>query len=198
MRRCTCPVPTYMTSIGTLTCPESFGQIQKLIFWRAGNHIDDVATTILLATWTALKAATDSTKAVVTPFLSGLTMELGKAKEFGSGNEVRNGVPIIFGTDPSKVTAKLYEYPQSIIRTLKEMECESLEVILVNELGYFGHRLDGALVKGFPIQSFFVSDKMLGGFDAPDYNELMFSLPAGWSDYFTVTNPTANFSALDL
>lgn len=201
MRRNTCPVPTCLGSITAITCPEDFGQIQKLIFWRSGNSI---ATDVLVktqSTWTTLKAAADSTKAVVTPFLSGLTTEIGKAKEFGSGNDVRNGIPIVVGSDPTKVTVKLYEYPQQTIRDLKALMSESLlEVILVNENGWFGMRKTaaGVINYGFPIQSFFVSDKNLGGFDQPDHNELSFQLPANWSDYFTVIDPTANFSALDL
>ena len=201
MRTCTCPVGTYLTSIGTLTCPESFGQTQKLIFQRkaaSATGYGSVSTVIVLATWTTLKAATDDTKAIITPFVSGVTSEVGKAKEFGSGNEVRNGIPIIFGCDPTKVTVKLYEYPESLIRNMKLLACEALEVGFINENGHFGLNVSGAVYHGFPIQSLFISDRKLGGFDEPDYHEMTFSLAANWSDYFTIVNPTANFSALDL
>jgi hypothetical protein len=204
MRTCTCPVGTYLTNLGTITCPESFGQTQKLVIQRAAaagtGGYGIVSTVILAATWTALKAAVDSTKAIITPFLSGLTTEIGKAKEFGSGNEVRNGIPIIFGTDPTKVTVKLYEYPASVIRNLKLLACEAnLEIGLINELGFLGCRVDGTIYKGFPIQSLFVSDKMLGGFDGPDYYELTFQMKPNWSDYFTIVDPSAqSWSFLDL
>lgn len=201
MRTCTCPVGTYLTTIASFTCPESFGQIQKLIFQRASATAGygSNTTTILRATWTTTMTAVDGTKTVVTPYVSGVTMEVGAPREFGSGNEVRNGVPIIFGTAPTKVTVKLYEYPESIIRTIKELECETLTVGFINELGYFG--LDGqstAAYCGFPVQSLHISDRMLGGFESPDYHELTFSMPSNWSEYFTIVDPTANFSALDL
>lgn len=203
MRTCTCPVGTYLTNLGTLNCPESFGQTQKLIFQRAGASLaggyGSISTIILLATWTASKAAVDSTKTIITPFLSGFKPEPGKAKEFGSGNEVRDGIAIMFGKDPTKVTVNLYEYPESIIRNLELLACESnLEVGLINEQGFFGCRLDGAVYKGFPIQGFFIQDRTLGGFDAPDNHILEFSFKANWSKYFTIIDPTANFSALDL
>lgn len=198
MRNCTCPVGTYMTSIGTLTCPTSFGQIQKLIFQRANQTAGLGSTTTIksLATWTTLLAAVDSTKVVVTPYVSNFTMELGTAREFGSGNEVRNGVPIIFGTNPTKVTLRLYEPSTSIVTNLKALECETLEVTFVNELGYYGHGGTVSVVTGFDVQSFHVSDRMLGGFDSPDYVEIAFSLPANWSSTFTITAPT-DHSGLD-
>lgn len=200
MRTCVCPVGTYLTTIGGLTCPTSFGQTQKLIFQRNGAAgYGSVSTVIVLATWTVLKAAVDATKTVITPFMSALAIETGKAKEFGSGNEVRNGIPIVFGKDPTKVTVKLFEYSSSIIRDMAALACEpDLEVGFINEVGFFGLRTVGAVYKGFPIQSLFISDRTLGGFDSPDYYDLQFQLKPNWSEYFTIVDPTANFSALDL
>lgn len=200
MRICDCPVPSYIGSIiTTLTpCPETFGQTQKFIFWRSGNSIASVATMIIQATWTTLLAATGSTKAVVSPFIHNPVTEVGVVKEFGSGNEVRDGIPIMIGREMTKFTCRIYDHAESYIRALKELECENLEVILVNGEGEFGHRLDGTVVKGFPIRSFFVSDRKLGGFDEPDVHEIQFSFKPNWSDYFTITDPTANFNALDL
>ena len=191
MRTCTCPVGTYMTSIGTQSCPSSFGQIQKVIFQRSGGlssaGLGSSTTVLTYATWTALAAATDASKIVVTPTVSGFTTELGAAREFGTGNEVPNGVPIIFGTGPTKVTFKLYEPLSSLVRNLKALECETLQASFVNELGQVAaDETSSAAVTGFDIQSFHVSDRMLGGFDSPDYVEVSFSMPANWSKYFTI------------
>ena len=198
MRTCTCPVGTYLTTIGTNTCPTSFGQVQKLIFQRSGQAagLGSTTTIKLLATWTALLASTSSTKVVVTPFIAGFTPDPGKVREFGSGNEVRDGIPINFGTGPTKYTLKLYEPATSIVTNLKALECESLEVTLVNELGYYGHGGTAGVVKGFTVQQFHVSDRVLGGFDGPDYVEISFSMPPNWSSAFTITAPT-DHSGLD-
>ena len=201
MKYCTCPIPTYLGNIiTTLTpCPEGFGQVQKLAFWRSGNSFSTVASMIVLADWTAkLASSTGTIKTVVSPYLDAPTTEGGEVKEFGSENEVRDGIPIVVGRGMTKFTARIYDHAQSYIRAMKELDCENLEVILINERGHFGHRLDGTVVKGFPIRQFFVSDKHLGGLSEPDVNNIQFSFPPNWSDYFTVTDPTANFDARDL
>lgn len=194
---CTCPVPTAIGEIGALTCPENVGQIQRLVFWRGGNKITDVATMILAATWTGLFAAADSTHTVFTPLIDNPVQEPGAIMTIGSGNEVRNGIPKVVGNEPSTFTFTLRNFSASIIRSLKELMCEpSLEVIFVQEDSKFVHRVDGVEVKGFPIHSLRISDKKIGGFNALDEHTLEFKCPENWSDYLTITDPTANFDPL--
>ena len=105
MRSCTCPVGTYLTPPGKQTCPENVGQIQKLAFHRYSSTTGfGTGTTILLeATWTAAMALTETTpnnKVIVSPFVDAPTVEVGKAREFGSGNEVRNGINLVCTIKP--------------------------------------------------------------------------------------------------
>lgn len=211
MRSCTCPVGTYLTTPGTITCPESIGQIQKLAFVRSASTAGfGTGTTIINeSTWTTAMALTTGGKVIVTPFVSEPTVEIGKAKEFGSGNQVRDGIPVVFGTDPTKFSFKLYEYNDTIIRNLKTLACESISVAFINELGQIIARpvdtnglpesSPGAATVyfGWEVQAFHISDRMLGGFDAPDHFELTFQLKPGWSDYLEIVTPT-DFSGLDL
>lgn len=199
MRNCTCPVGTYLTSITALTCPTSLGQVQKLIFQRTVSTAGAIADLPTRTTWTTLQSAVNDTKIVITPYISAFTTEVGAAREFGTGNEVRNGIPIIFGSNPTKVTLRLYEPNATVVSNIKALECETISVYLINELGYIAHSLssDGTLGQGFAIQSFRVSDRMLGGFDGPDYVEISFSLASNWSEDFTILAPTT-WSALDL
>lgn len=213
MRACVCPVSTLgMTAIGTLTCPTSFGQVQKLLFQRQAQvaGFGTLTTVKSLATWTALIAATDATKVVVTPFVAGFTPETGTAREFGSGNEVRDGIPILFGTNPTKVKLKIYEPSTAIVANLKALMCESICVGLVNELGYYGFEAQTVAtglpttapvsadeMHGFPIQSFYVSNRILGGFDGPDYVEISFAMKSNWDAGFAIVAPT-DHSGLDL
>jgi hypothetical protein len=198
-KTCTCPVPTCIATFSAVTCPVDASQIQKLIFWRRGNEIADVAALILSATWSALKAATDSTKAVVSPFIEAPTFEIGDFVEEGSGNEVRDGIPHIKGSGNTKFTCKVYSPSSAILREFKELECETLDVIFVNENGHFVHHVDlAADVQGFQVVNLGVKDRMIGGYQASDYFDIVFYLRPNWSDYLTITDPTANFSALDL
>jgi len=152
---------------------------------------------IVAATWTALFAASDDTHTIYTPIIHAPTVEPGGAISIGSGNEVPNGSPIIAGSEPTAWNAICRQWPQVSIRELKALQCEpSLEFILINKDGKFGHRLDGVLVKGFPLHSLHIGDKKIGGFNELDQNMLTFQTAENWSDYFTITDPTANFNPI--
>lgn len=196
---CDCPVPTVIANITTdlNPCPANFGQVQKVLFWRTGNSTTS-ASAILEATWTALLTATGDTKVVVSPFLSAPTSEGGEPIEFGSGNEVRDGNPIILGAESTTFQAMMYGEEQSVIELFKELQCEGLEVLYVNSRGQIGASVVGTAVTGFPLTSLFVGDKKLGGFDAVDTNEIKWRHKQDWSDDWATLANVANFSALTL
>lgn len=198
-KACTCPTPTAMVNVITdLTpCDINFGQSQKFIFWRAGNSVS-LASAVLEATWTTLLTATGDEKAIVSPFVGAPTTEGGESIEFGSGNEVRNGVPIILGSEPITFAAMMYGAEQSVITAFKELMCEDLEVILINSDGKFGAKVTGTAMSGFPITSLFIGDKKLGGYDSPDTNDVTWRFTPNWSDDFAIVDPTENFNALIL
>jgi hypothetical protein len=187
---CTCPVPTALPDVVTDTpCYENFGQIQKLVFWRRGNSIASVATAELEATWTALLASTTAAKAVPSPFISGGIVTAGESRQYGSGNEVLDGIPIIVGSESSQFEAMILRYDQDTIATLKELQCEELDVIFINENGQFGYSdTDG--FSGFPIAGLFVSDLTLPGYSEVNRNAIKFMLRPGWSDTFKISNAT--------
>jgi len=196
---CTCPTATSISNITAITCPENVGQIQKMVFARSID-IADVATAILALTWTNLFAAADDTHAVPTPLIDNPVIEFGAIITVGSGNEVRNGIPKVVGSEPTKFSFTLRTFPVATIRSMKELMCEpDLEVIFVNEDGYLIHTVDaatGILVEGFPVSEYWISDKKIGGFNALDEHMMEFSMPENWSDYLTITDPTANFNPL--
>ena len=110
---CTCPVGAAIPTIPSSDCIENLGQIQKLILVRTkdsdgGLNSVDLADAIILATWETLKAAIDSTKAVVTPFINNPTASGGEARTYGTGNQVVDGVPIVLGSDPVTMTAQFF------------------------------------------------------------------------------------------
>jgi len=198
-KACTCPVPTSIGNIITTLnpCPVDFGQVQKMIFWRVGNTLS-TASAILEAEWTTLLSATDSTKAVVTPFVGAPTMEGGEPIEFGSGNEVRDGNAIILGAESTSFAAVIYSAEQTVMDAFKELMCDALEVIYINSEGKFAGSVVGTAMGGFPVYSLFVGDKKLGGYDSPDTNAVQWKHKQNWSDTFQIIDPTANFNALNL
>ncbi len=198
-----CPVPTAIESVVTTLnpCRSDVGQIQKMVFWRKGNSIGTVGTatggTGVSTTWTALLAAVDDTKAVVTPFLGNPELPKSEPREFGGGNETRDGITIKKGGQSVPFSADMYMEDQDVITALKQLECESLEVIFINESNQFIYS-DTSTFSGFPVSigSMYVSDKGIGGYSDPDVNGIQFMLAPNWSNTLEISEATT--FALDM
>lgn len=204
---CSCPASASLPSVPNATCPQDFGQIQKLIFQRIfktgttknsftsaeGDSITE------LAAWTARMTATgkdaEGMKAVITPYVEAPTSDGGDAITYGGGNDTLGGVTEIIGRNPINMTFALRKQKQAIIKALKGLQCEqALGVYLVNEAGQI------LAIKGeaadtyypIPVQSLFVSDLKLNGLETPDENTLQFSFKPNWSDNAEVVTPEFN------
>lgn len=198
-----CPVPTAIESTVTVLnpCRSDVGQIQKMVFWRAGNSIGTHGTgtggSLVSTTWTSLLSAADATKAVVTPFVANPELPVSEPREFGGGNETRDGITIKKGGQAAPFSASMYMEDQDVITLLKQLECENLEVIFINESNQFVYS-DTDTFTGFPISmgSMFISDKGFGGYIDPDSNVIQFMLPPNWSNTLEISEPTT--FALDM
>ena len=189
-----CPVPTSIASAVTVLnpCASDVGQIQKLVFWRRGQSIASLATAIISTTWTTLLAAADDTKAIVSPFIANVELPASEAREFGGGNETRWGAPIRKGGSSSAFTASIYQEDQDVIAALKDLACESLDVLFINEANQLVYSDAGSVVAGFQIaaNSLYVSDKGVGGLDDADQNTIMFNLKPEWSNTLEISTET--------
>ncbi len=186
-----CPAPTALGNVVTSTtdCPLELGQIVKLIFWRRGNALDAVASATVSTVFTAYLTATDDTKMLVTPFLT-CVIPPSEAREAGSGSEVPNGIPKVIGATAPKAEGIIWQAGQDVIAAMKELSCEHLDVLFINEAGQLGYNLDGTAVKGFPIDSLFVADVGVGSFDEGTRNPYSFYLRPNWSDGLRLTAAT--------
>jgi hypothetical protein len=204
---CDCPLGTSIGNVPISTCPESMGQIQKIIVQRkfstgtTQNKFSLPGTSpTLLASWTPLLSAADGTKIVQTPFIENPENEVGGKKEMGGGNATLGGIAKIIGTDPSKFTAIIYTSKQDTIKALKALRCEELGVYFVDEYGQMAGVCDDitnpAEVYPIPIKSLFVGDKKFGGFDGLDSNAIEFAMLPNWSDNFYLFKPT-DFNPLE-
>ena len=202
MSICKCPASTALTTIPAVTCTESFGQIQKVAFQRltsTGTTKNSFTTTNeieKLASWTTFTSANDGTKIVVSPYLNAPTSEAGGARTFGGGNESLGGIEEIIGREPTTFTAVFRKMPQSVIKALKELQCEAeagnLGVYLFDENGTIEAIQDETTATTFypiPIRSFFVSDKTHGGLEAPDSNNVQWSFLPNYSDNLKIVAP---------
>lgn len=203
MPTCTCPAATSFNDVPNATCPQDFGQIQKLIFQRvyssgATKNSMTLVNAKLKATWTALFSATAGTKMVITPYVEAPTADGGDPVTFGGGNDTVGGVTRIVGRNPIGMSFALRQYAQKIVKALKSLQCEvALGVYFVNNDGAVLGISDGTNFYPIPIVegTFFVSDLKLNGLDTPDNNDMQFSLAPNWSDNATIIVGT-DFNAL--
>ena len=205
MNLCSCPAGSALTTIPATGCPESFGQIQKVAFCRLAkadgtkNSFTSGSSTGIdkLAAWTAKMAKTDGEKVVISPYIQAPTQEAGSPRTFGGGNETLGGVEIIIGREPSTFTGVLRAVPQSVIKAMKELQCEAqadnLGVFLFDENGAIEAIEDGTTAGTYypiPIRSLFIGDKAHGGLEAPDNNAIQWTFLPNYSDNLKIVVPT--------
>lgn len=191
-----------MPDIPVSNCPESFGQIQKVAFQRLykstgeKNSFKTDAGIEKKVSWTPLLSADDDTKIVISPYIQAPTAEAGAARTFGGGNETLGGVEEIVGREPTPFTGVMRKLPQKIIKALKELQCEdwgdNLGVYLFDENGAIGAIQDAKTATThypIPIRSLFIGDKTLGGYEAPDSNNIQWVFLPNWSDDLAIIVP---------
>ena len=205
MITCKCPAAAALPDIPAVNCAESFGQIQKVAFQRltkddgSKNSFTTEKAITLLASWTPFLTAADSTKIVVSPYIQAPTNEAGAARTFGGGNETLGGVEEIIGREPNPFTGVMRKIPQSVIKAMKELQCESwadnLGVYLFDENGSIEAIQDETVKTTYypiPIRSLFIGDKTHGGLEAPDSNAIQWAFLPNYSDNLTIIAPEFN------
>lgn len=206
---CQCPAAEALTTIPNVVCPENFGQIQKVAFQRLRkadgtlNKFDASATPPtaieMLANWTALLAATDGSKIVVSPYINAPADSGGDARMSSGGNDDLGGIPTVIGGNPIQFDGSLRSIPQSVIKVMKELQCEAaagnLGVFLFDENGKI-EAIDvageGSIFSPIPIRALFIGSKIHGNFDAKDSNAISWQYPDNYSDNLAIVTPNFN------
>lgn len=210
----TCPPAAALPNVPIPQCLESVGQIQKIVFQRKRkadgtrnkwepNHATTATDPTLKADWDVLLAATDSTKAVQSPFLNQPENEPGAPRTYGGGNATLGGVEIITGREASSFTGQFLRQSQDTIKALKKFQQEEIGVYFIDEFGRIildsnGEDSASTTLEFYPfdIYGLFIGDKKLGGLEEPDMNSLQFNLLPNWSDDLRIVTP-ADFDALN-
>ena len=205
---CQCPAAAAMTTIPAVNCPENFGQIQKVAFQRlrkadgTKNSFTNAAAITALASWTALLAAADGSKIVVSPYINAPADSGGDARRTGGGNDDLGGISQVLGGNPVQFDGSLRSIPQSVIKVMKELQCEAaagnLGVFLFDENGKIEAIQDATTQTTYypiPIRSLFIGSKIHGNFDAKDSNAISWMYPDNYSDNLKIVTP-ADFNPL--
>ena len=199
---CQCPAAAAITDVPNVTCPENFGQIQKVALQRltkadgTKNSFTSSSSILLKASWTALLSATDGSKVVVTPYINAPADSGGDARMSSGGNDDLGGIAEVLGGEPVLFNGQLRSIPQAVAKALKSLSCESnvgnLGVYLFDENG----RIEA--IKGettgtyypIPVRSFFVGSKIHGNYEAKDSNLIQWAYPDNYSDDLVILTPT--------
>ena len=196
----TCPLDDEIVTIVLDDCPSDIGQIQRILFQRVFSapgtrNTMTFANASVEGTWDTLFAASDSTKVQISPLIAAPNTEPGEAIEYGSGNEVPDGIPVVVGREYTGFDAQLLRQHAKTIGSLKGLEGETkLGVYLVSEHGYiWGETTNATTPADFmpiPIVGFFVGDRKIGGFQEPDRNQIKWKFPPNWSDRIVPAIPS--------
>ena len=200
---CQCPAAAAIPTIPNVTCPENFGQIQKVAFQRlrkadgTRNSFTATAAITALASWTPLLSANDGSKVVVTPYINAPADSGGDARMTSGGNDDLGGVPQVLGGNPVQFDGQMRSVPQSVIKLMKELQCEAnagnLGVFLFDENGKIEALQDETTATTYypiPIRALFIGSKIHGNFDAKDSNAISWQYPDNYSDDLVIVAPT--------
>lgn len=199
---CQCPAAASLTTIPNVACAENFGQIQKVAFQRlvkadgTKNSFTSTASILLKASWTALLAATDGSKVVVSPYINAPADGGGDARMSSGGNDDLGGVPEVLGGEPVQFTGQIRAVSQSVIKAMKALQCEAnagnLGVFLFDENGNI-EAIQGETTGTYypiPIRALFIGSKIHGNYDAKDSNAISWYYPDNYSDDLVIVVPT--------
>lgn len=203
---CSCPAAAALTTIPNVACPENFGQIQKVAFQRLresdGSEVgfsnaNDIKA---IASWTALLAAVDDTKIVISPYINAPTDGGGDARLSSGGNDDLGGIPEVLGGNPVTFEGSLRSVPQSVIKAMKALQCEAnagnLGVYLFDENGNIEaiKKTSGQdeFYRPIPIRALFIGSKIHGNWDAKDSNLISWQYPDNYSDDLVIVKPNFN------
>ena len=200
---CQCPAAAAIATIPNVTCPENFGQIQKVAFQRlrkadgTRNSFTATAAITALASWTALLSAADGSKVVVTPYINAPADSGGDARMTSGGNDDLGGIPNVLGGNPVQFDGQMRSVPQSVIKAMKALQCEAnagnLGVFLFDENGKIEALQDETTATTYypiPIRALFIGSKIHGNFDAKDSNAISWQYPDNYSDDLVIVTPT--------
>ena len=195
-----CPLPTVITSLTAVTCAEHYGQITRIIFQRLGTSFpaaSGVGGIELIASWTPLLIAADSTKVQASPICENVELPMSEAiTDGGDDNSTPFGQSLVVGAGKVDLTGRHRGLPSVQKMELEQFVSESsvygqLGVYLVNEHEQIiCNNLVGTELSPFPITGYFISSTGSEGFNSHNFNKFQWAMKSNWSDYAKIETPT--------
>lgn len=189
-----CPLPAHLNGIAATSCPQKFGQIQKIAFGRTyTDRFADLSAFISEPVWENLLAATNDSKLVVSPYFAGMTFPVAAPiTAGGNDNTTINGVTDLQGGQMIVVPFTLTNQSAQTMREFRELAAETmiqpgfsqLEAYLFNDNNevIYDETSTGTEFNGFRIYNLYIPDVASNGLNSNNTYNCQFELPFGWSE----------------
>ena len=193
-----CPLPTTLTTIPT-GCPFNFDQIIRVGFQQrqATASFADETEIQTLADWTALIAASDATKIVMSPVFSGFVIPKSEVQASGGNdNSTVKGIREIYGNGSVTVSGTYKGLNPTILAALDNLTQFSIPNSVGNStLTWYMFNKDGYLFYadgffGIEIFNFIVGTAGSEGLNSKNQNDFMADFKPDWDRILKVTKPT--------
>jgi len=206
---CPCPNTDPLTTIEASDCVFRLDQIARFAAAKAGQIIFDTVTPAssvpvvagdptLEAGWTALRAAVDDTKVVLTPVIgANPVVTAGEASTIGGGdNSTFNGIVQVTQKQPSTFAAQFTDITPDQETQLQALGCNNIAVFIITRDGrIWGQQLAADKLSPIPVYAWFVGDRGSEGFGTRNTNAVSFSLAPDWSNTLAYVTPS-DFNAI--
>lgn len=199
-----CPPPAHLNGIAATTCPQKWGQIQKIAFGRSyEDRFANMGAFIGENIWEALLAVTNDSKLVVSPYFAGMQFPVAAPiTQGGNDNTTINGVTDLQGGQMIVVPFVLTNQSSQTMREFRELAAETMiqpgfsniEAYLFNDNNsvIYDEGASGDLFNGFKIYNLYIPDVASNGLNSNNTYNCQFELPFGWSQYWNMVKQTWN------
>jgi hypothetical protein len=193
-----CPERPYLGGIAPTLCPIKWDQIQKLVFGRKDDdRFPNAGSFLSQAHWQALLNATDDSRLVITPYVSGLDIPATEpVTQGGNDNTTVNGVREIMGGQFVTVPMVLKNVSSQTADELRQIASETMIQPGVSNIQAFFLATDNNVIYdetvnrdkyyGFTIYNLFVPDIASAGLNTNTMYNVSFDLAFGWSQYWAL------------
>lgn len=199
-----CPLPSYLNGIAATSCPQKWGQIQKIAFGRTfENRFSNLAAFISEGSWDNLLLATNNSRLVVSPYFAGMSFPVAAPiTAGGNDNTTINGVTDLQGGQMIVVPFTLTNQSAQTMREFRDLAAETmlqpgfsqLEAYLLNDNDevIYDETEAGTEYNGFRIYNLYIPDVASAGLNSNNTYNCQFELPFGWSENWAKQKMTWN------
>lgn len=194
-----CPLPAALTDIPVSACPFRFDQIVRVLYQRRQTATSFATEALMkvLANWTALTAATDDTKVVVSPIFSGFVIPSSEPITVGGNdNSTFNGIREYYGEGAVTATGNFKNISSDVKAAMQLLTQESLasSVGVSNLTAYFVNK-DGVIFytddqRGIPVYNARIGSVGSEGLNAPNVTPFGFDLQPEWDTAIKAVIPS--------